>query len=448
MSEWSSSFKGLTMKGLLIAAPQTNSGKTIFTLGLLRALTNKNYNVTPYKCGPDYIDTAFHQKAARKKSYNLDPWAMKEESLQFILTQKKNSFSIIEGMMGLFDGAQNMKGSTADLAAFLQIPIILILNCEKQSHSLAALLYGFQNFRKDIHIAGVILNKIKSAKQELQIRSALQSSHVKILGVIYENCDLILKSRHLGLVQAVEYLELDDILEKFAEIVEKSVDLEELISLGERNKFSKEKVEASSLSLEPLGQHVAIAKDEAFSFFYNHILSFWKSKGAEISFFSPLNDEGPHQNADAIFLPGGYPEFYASQLSQKNNFKKKIKENASQNKLIYGECGGYILLGESFEDQNGLIHEMLNLLPHKTTIKKPKLHLGYRKAVSPFLWKKKKLFMHEFHYSESVLKYDKKIEPLFHVKDASDQDLPAMGLKKGNVMGSYLHIIDACSTIK
>lgn len=425
----------VTKKVIVIAAPSSGSGKTLITLALLRALKNAGHKVCSAKAGPDYIDPAFHAIASGTPSVNLDPWAMNDDRLNSLADGQEGELLIVEAMMGLFDGAADGNGSAADLAVTLRTPIILVVDAAKQSHSIAALVQGFANHRADVKVAGVILNKVGSARHEVILRNALDAIKMPVFGVVFRDDNLVLPERHLGLVQAGEQNTLEAFIENAAHIISYNCDLDAIVD----NTSPLNSGEHTN-ELTPLGQRIAIARDEAFSFIYPHLLNDWQKRGAELSFFSPVNDEAPSKDVDAIYLPGGYPELHAEKISTASKFHLGMIEAVSAGKTIYGECGGYMVLGQGIEDKNGKGHKMLGLLNLETSFAKRKLHLGYRRieAIENFVLGSK-FAAHEFHYT-SALKEEG--EPLFKAKDALGETLGNSGLRDGSVLGSYMHIID------
>ncbi len=426
--------------GLLIAAPQSGSGKTTVTLGLLRALKRRGVDVASAKAGPDYIDPAFHTSASGADCINLDSWAMRPELLRSLAAdQLKTGTLLVEGMMGLFDGAADGSGSAADLATLLDIPVLLVVDAARQSHSVAALVKGFRDHRADLDFAGVILNRVGSDRHEAMLKNALASENIPVLGVLRRDEQLSLPERHLGLVQAREHTKLDDFLDQAAEAVEMGIDVDALLDLE-----LKELKPPNSVSrMPPPGQRVAVAQDDAFAFAYPHMLTGWKHEGAEISVFSPLADEKPDDLCDAVFLPGGYPELHAGKLTGNKVFMKGLQDAAERGAFIYGECGGYMVLGDGLVDSDGVRHKMAGLLRLETSFAKRQLHLGYRvikqQSATPFGLKGAEFSAHEFHYSSIVREEG---EPLFLAKDALGDDLGTKGLRAGSIAGSYIHLID------
>jgi len=430
------------MNGLMIAAPSSGCGKTTVTLGLLRALRKRGVAVASTKAGPDYLDPAFHAFASGGSCVNLDPWPMRPGLLRQLARESTASGAmlVVEGMMGLFDGAADGSGSAADLASLLELPVILVVDCAKQSQSVAALVRGFRDHRSDMRIAGVVLNRVGSGRHEAMLRQALGAVGAEVLGVIPRDERLALPERHLGLVQAGEHRDIEGFVEQAAEIVAVGVDLvalQGIAGLEHQSNFPSIRVPR----LPPFGQRIAIARDEAFAFAYPHVLDGWRDMGAEISFFSPLADEAPDAAADAVYLPGGYPELNAGRLAVADRFRRGMTEAAARGAAIYGECGGYMVLGEGLTDAAGSRHAMLGLLPLETSFAERRLHLGYRRlqplAGAPW---STGLVAHEFHYARIVR--EGQAPRLFAARDAVDEDLGPAGLRVRSVCGAFMHVID------
>ena len=424
-------------KGMMIAAPQSGSGKTVISLSLLRALKMRGVDVRAAKAGPDYIDPAFHAVASCHPSVNLDPWAMTNERCLELALGQGGSHLLVESMMGFFDGAADGSGSGAQLAGALKLPVVLVVDAATQSHSIAALVRGFRDHDRSLNICGVILNKVGSVRHETMLRQALDAIDMPVIGAVGRSTRFDLPERHLGLVQAGEISGIEDFIGKAAEEISSVCELDLLVSCFGNLVASGSKKAAR---ISPLGQNIAIAHDEAFSFIYPHMLDDWRRKGAQISFFSPLANEGPEPNADAVYLPGGYPELHGEKLSNAENFKSTMRAAKTRNVLIYGECGGFMVLGEGLIDRDGKPHEMLGFLGLETSFEKRKLHLGYRKlkAKGEF-FAGAQVFAHEFHYTTVVKQYG---DALFEAQDALGVQLENQGLRERNVMGSYMHLIE------
>jgi cobyrinic acid a,c-diamide synthase len=306
--------------GLVIAAPRSGSGKTLVTLGLLAALRRRGLEVRPAKTGPDYIDAAILGRVAGTEAINLDPWAMRPERLRALAAGQAADADLllVEGVMGLFDGAADGTGSTADLAAALGLPVILVVDAERQGQSIAALVSGFARFRPDVEVAGLIVNRVATTRHETMLRAALDPLGIPILGVLPRRDGLVLPERHLGLVLPDEVAGFDAVVEAAAAAIEDFVDLNRLLALSQP--LVAEAPTGRKTALAPLGQRIAIARDEAFAFVYQYLLADWRAQGAELSFFSPLADESAQMDSNAVFLPGGYPELHGQKLAAARRF--------------------------------------------------------------------------------------------------------------------------------
>ena len=429
---------------LIIAAPASGSGKTMLTLALLRALRNRGVAVSSFKVGPDYIDSAFHQAACGRTCYNLDPWAMQPATLAGLLAQTGEAVELVigEGVMGLFDGAADGTGSTADLAASAGLPVVLVVDVAGQAASAAAVIQGFAGFRADVRVAGVIFNRVGGSGHVRALERACRSLDMPILGYLPRSTDLALPDRHLGLVQAAERTDLDGFLDRAAALVAAQIDLMALQAMAAPPALP---TAFPRRPLPVLGQRIAVARDPAFAFTYPHLIDDWRAAGAEIVHFSPLADETPDSTADAVFLPGGYPELHAGRLAGNRIFLDGLRSAATRDAVIHGECGGYMVLGQGLIDAHGVRHAMAGLLPLETSFAERRLHLGYRAmtlAESGPLGEAGTGFRgHEFHYA-TVLE-EGAAAPLFACRDALGDDLGNTGCRVGRVMGSFLHLIDA-----
>ena len=417
------------------------------TLGLLAALRIRGFKVAPAKSGPDYIDAAILGRATGSEAINLDPWAMTGGRLRDLAATHATGADLllVEGAMGLFDGAADGRGSTGDLAAALELPVVLVVDAERQSQSIAPLVAGFAHWRENVRIAGVIVNRSASTRHEAMLRRALAETGIPVLGVIPRRDGLMLPERHLGLVLPDEVIGFEAVLQAASEVIGEYVDLNTFLALSTPLLPSPEKrtptvAGVASVGLPPLGQRIAIARDDAFAFLYPHWLIGWRAAGAELTFFSPLADEQPDAFADAVFLPGGYPELHGARLAAAARFKAGLIDAQNRGTLIYGECGGFMVLGETLTDKAGASHAMTGLLPVSTRIDRPKRTLGYRRLShgSPLPWPQS-LNGHEFHYSSTK---QTRLPPLFAAADALGEALPPMGAVIGKVMGSYGHVID------
>jgi cobyrinic acid a,c-diamide synthase len=298
---------------------------------------------------------------------------------------------------------------------------------------------GFATHRAGVALSGLILNRVGSARHETLLREALAPLEIPVLGALPRSVELALPERHLGLVQAGEHAALAAFLERAADWVAAGCDIGALATLAAPGKRGVGGAAAAPLA--PLGQTIAVARDEAFAFAYPHLLDGWRRAGATIRFFSPLADEAPAENADAVYLPGGYPELHAGRIAAAAAFRRSMREAAARGVPIYGECGGYMVLGAGLADGDGSRHEMLGLLPLETSFATRRLHLGYRRLAPSdgFVWSGP-LRGHEFHYAS--IDAEGAGKALFTAMDARGNDLGGFGRRSGSVCGSFLHVID------
>lgn len=431
--------------GLIIAGPASGVGKTVVTLSIVRALTNEGIHVAAAKVGPDYIDTAYLAAAGGEPCFNLDPWAMRLDTLAGLAGHLGRDARLIvcEGVMGLFDGAADGTGSTADLAAFTGWPVVLAVDVRGQGATVAALLRGFVAHQPGVPFAGVILNRVGSAGHREILLRAIDKAGVglPVLGCLFRDDALSLPDRHLGLVQAREHPALEAFLDRAAAIAAGSIDLRSLRAAARRAPTGL----VGARPLPPLGQHIAVARDDAFAFAYASVLAGWRAQGAETSFFSPLADQPPDGKADAVYLPGGYPELHAGRLSGNRRFLGGLREMAARGAAVFGECGGYMVMGRGLMDNSGERHEMAGLLPLETSFADRRLHLGYRRAElksdTP-LGRRGDVFTgHEFHYATVISEGPG--QPLFATSDARGEEWGTAGLTDGRVAGSFIHLIDS-----
>lgn len=430
----------MTARGLMIAAPRSSSGKTTLTLGLLRALRARGVAIAGAKSGPDYIDTAFHAAAAGRDSVNLDSWAMSPALLRALGQASGADMLIVEASMGLFDGAPAPAGATgasADIAALLGLPVILVLDVSGQAQSAAAIALGCASYDPRIQIAGIVLNRVASERHRRLAADAVAGLGLPVLGALPRQSDIALPERHLGLVQAGETADLDARLDALAAFVSAHVDLDALLRLA-----APVTAGGSALALPPPGQRIAVARDAAFTFLYPHLLSGWRQAGAEIAFFAPLADEAPPDDADVCWLPGGYPELHAGRLADATRFMAGLRSFA-ETRAVHGECGGYMALGRALTDAQGVAHEMAGLLSVETSFFKRRMTLGYRRARlladGPLGPQGAVRLGHEFHYATITAAGDD--VALAQVGDAYGGAEAPSGSRRGRVSGSFFHVI-------
>ena len=441
----------MTARGLLIAAPRSGSGKTTITLGLQRALARRGLTVRGLKCGPDYIDPAFHAAATGAPSANLDSYAMTDSLLGRIAGEASDAADIIiaEGSMGLFDavpGSEGHTGASADIAALTGWPIVLVIDVSGAAQSVAAVALGCKLYDPRIRVAGVILNKVASARHERLVRQGMERIGLAVLGALPREASLILPERHLGLVQAGETADLHARLDALAEAVSNAVDFDAVTAAAGATTLAA----AVGDAVPPLptpGRRIAIARDAAFSFIYPHVEAGWRAAGSELVPFSPLENEAPPESCDACWLPGGYPELHAGTIAAARHFLNGLRSFA-ESRPVHGECGGYMVLGRSLTDASGVAHEMAGLLSVETSFAKRKMNLGYRKAVleadGPLGPAGSALTGHEFHYASIVAQGE---DPPFAVVTDPHGSAPVpAGSRRGLVTGSFFHAIATADT--
>jgi len=434
----------MTARAVMIAAPRSGGGKTTVTLGLLSALRARGLRVRGAKTGPDYIDPAFHEAATGRPSLNLDSWVMPEGALAGMVAQAAAGADlvVVESAMGVFDGLagpQGARGAPSDLAARFGIPLILVLDVSGQGQSAGAIAHGFATLDPQVRVAGVILNRVASERHRSMAQTAVEGAGVRVFGALMRADTLTLPERHLGLVQAREQSGLDDLLSRLGEMIESAIDLDAVMDAARALPTSSG---PPGVAVEPPGQRVAVADDAAFSFLYGHLALGWRQAGAEIVPFSPLGDQAPDVSCDACWLPGGYPELHAGVLSAASAFRRGLATFAAT-RPVHGECGGFMVLGRTLEDAQGVVHPMAGLLDHTTSYAKRKMNLGYREATllgDCALGPAGAVFRgHEFHYARVI---DPGSDaPLAALRDGMGQALGDAGARRGRVSGSFFHVM-------
>lgn len=429
--------------GLVISAPASGVGKTTLTLALARAYRNRGVRVQCLKSGPDYIDPAFHAVATGRASVNIDSWAMAREAIAHLAGRGADADLVLaEGSMGLFDGVAargvSGTGATADIAEMMEWPVLLVIDPSGQAQTAAAVAAGLRDFRAGVRLAGVVLNRVASARHEALVRNAMAGAGIPVLGALPRHAEIALPKRHLGLVQAEEQAQIDGLIDEAARFVAEHVDLDAVLRSA---RVWSPRSAVRSLDITPPGQRIALARDAAFSFVYPHMLEAWRAAGAEIVPFSPLADEGPDPNADVCWLPGGYPELHAGRLAANRRFLAQLRA-FTETRPVHGECGGYMVLGAALTDVDGVRHEMAGLLGLETSYAKRRMHLGYRlaelAAPMPGRGPGARLRGHEFHYSTIIAQPD---TPLAVVRDATGAIVAETGSRRGCATGTFFHLI-------
>ncbi|WP_380786090.1 cobyrinate a,c-diamide synthase [Sphingomonas sp. R86521] len=465
-------------RGLIVSAPRSGSGKTVVTIGLQRALSRRGLRIGGAKTGPDYIDPAFHAAATGRPSCNLDGFAMAPATIEALATgiAAEADLIVAEGAMGLYDGLARgaATGATADIAALLGWPVLLVLDASGAAHSLAAVAHGLATFPGAPPIMGAIVNRCASPRHRRMIEAGFARIAVPLLGFLPTDARLEMPSRHLGLVQAGETADLEARIEAMADCIAERVDLDAVVAgagrlRAQRIPSSQRRLGSPVASagqepretpayagvtvvegdrhmtepsrLRPPGQRIAVARDAAFAFLYPHMLDGWRRAGAEIAWFSPLNDEAPADDADSCWLPGGYPELHAGRLAGNARFLAGLRQFAAT-RPVHGECGGYMVLGQTLADSEGKVHRMAGLLPVETSFAQRRMTLGYRHVA----WREPTGFAergemrrgHEFHYATITGGAPANLADL---TDGEGNPLPPAGHRIARVTGSFFHLI-------
>jgi cobyrinic acid a,c-diamide synthase len=434
----------MTARALIIGAPRSGSGKTSVTIGLLRAFQRRGVKVRGIKTGPDYIDPGFHEAATRLPGLNLDSWAMAPDLLAHLAREQADDAELllIESAMGLFDGIvtePNRSGAASDLARLFGLPVLLVLDVSGQSQTAAAIACGFMHYDPQVKIAACILNRAGSERHKKLSGDAIEALGLPVVGTVLRDPTLSLPERHLGLVQASEHPEMDAHIDRLADVMERSLDLDAIFETAKPFNLPKGSTEKA---LPPPGQRIALAEDAAFTFLYPHIKRQWRAMGAEIIPFSPLADEAPPADCDICWLPGGYPELHPGRLAAAGNFKAGLQAFA-ETKPVHGECGGYMVLGAALEDADGTTHAMTGLLSHTTSFAQRKMNLGYRQArllgACAIGATGDLIRGHEFHYARVIDPGSD--QPLATISDGRGVEIGPSGGKRGNVTGTFFHAI-------
>lgn len=455
----------------LIAGDHSGAGKTTIALGLMAVLRKKGLKVQPFKCGPDFIDTGLHGNVCGAASHNLDLYMCGKDYVTDLFIRKGETadVSIIEGVMGLFDGGVS---SSASLSKALNIPVILVIDTKSIAQSVGAILYGFSNFDKDVNIAGVIFNNIGSSKHQAMIEEGISVLNIPILGMLPRRSDISIPNRHLGLYTARDNFIDDVFLDRFINHIEKNIDIDRLLKLSQTNDTmgaggTREIVAygtgCSSLELyrgrriclhsgqtfspanisEPIVK-IAVAQDQAFCFYYEENLQLLRDNGAEIISFSPIHDLFLPDGIDVLYLGGGYPELYGRELSHNLTMIKSIKEFYKRDGIIYAECGGFVYLTKGIYGLDGGFSPFVGIFPVEARMKRERAYLGYREIVlgkDTIIGKKGAVCRgHEFHYSEIGL-MPEDIERVYKVLDKNEGVSDHIeGYLSKNCLASYIHL--------
>ena len=403
----------MKLNRIMIAAPGSGSGKTTITCSLLMVLKNRGEQVVSYKCGPDYIDPMFHKQVIGIPSKNLDTFFTDEDATKelFLKNRTEKDFVVMEGVMGLFDGLGGIReeGSSYHLAKVTETPIVLVINAKGMGRTLIPMIAGFLKYDKEKLIKGVILNKMSKYYYEIIKPLIEEELRIRVLGYFPEEKDINLESRHLGLVMPNESEDIQKRLQVMSKRFEKTVDVEEIEHIAEQAKellLAQKPLNINGCSDKECSRPViAVAKDEAFCFYYEDNLLMLQENGAKITYFSPLHDTKLPDCCDALLIGGGYPELYAGELSRNVNMRNAIKQAIDTGMPIVAECGGFMYLHESITDKDGISHPMVGVIPATCSYKGKLVRFGYveiQENKSCFLPEGQLIKGHEFHYFDST----------------------------------------------
>ena len=429
----------MTIPRLVISGSTSGVGKTSITCAIIYGLKKRGHTIQPFKVGPDYIDPSYLSSISNNETKNLDVWLMgKNELMKSFVNSSTSDISIIEGVMGYYDGfgGKTNHASTHHVATLLKSPVILVLDASKTSRSIAATALGFTKFHRNSRISGIILNKIGSKKHEILCRSALENLKIPIIGVVPKNSENILESRHLGLIPVVEQKQLQRKIKQVSQQISDYLDFEKLVKICKNvehiPKTKLQKFKKPNIS-------IAVALDNSFNFYYHDNIQALRREGAKIKFFSPISDK-KIPNCDSIYIGGGFPEVLGKKLSQNLTMKKSIKQAAENGIPIYAECGGLMYLTKSIKHNNQK-YKMIGLFDAETEMTK-KMTLNYTQGriISNCLISSPRNFnAHEFHYSK-IHNISKDAKFLYDLKIGEGISSKKDALSEYNVVASYCHL--------
>ena len=433
---------------LVIGGTNSGVGKTTITTGLIAALRERGLRVQPFKCGPDYIDPGYLSLAAGSPCHNLDSWMLPRESLVELFTHaaREADIAVVEGVMGLYDGQNGLEGagSTAEVAKWLCAPVILIMDVAKMSGSAAAIALGYRQLDPEVNLAGVILNNVGSPSHLPWVTEAVQrKAGVPVFGYLPKNAKISIPERHLGLVPTTEGGELIKYVGLITEQVKATVDVAAILRLtnmtGPLPQVTEDKLFPRKKKLARV--NIAVAQDEAFSFYYQDNLDLLASWGAELRFVSPLHDNSLPIDAQGVYIGGGFPEIYASELEANTGFKRALVEAAEAGMPIYAECGGLMYISQGIINFEGNKHAMVGLVPGWAVMQKKRARMGYAVAEalqdSILTRRGERLRGHLFHWSNLPEPTERVAYRILEPKEQLEGFV--LG-PESNILGSYLHL--------
>lgn len=439
----------VTRNRIVIAGTGSGVGKTTITIGLMAALRCRGLQVQGFKCGPDYIDPTYHTAVTGRASRNLDTWMLKHEIMReiFLRASEGAEISVIEGVMGLYDGKDPLSntGSTAEISILLDSPVLLVINAQSMARSAAAVVLGYQKLDERVRIAGVIVNKCGSVGHYHMVKAAIeQECGIPVVGGLTRDGELEIPERHLGLVPVIERGELDDLFQRTADVVGAGVDIDAVLALaGTAPKLVWPQDRLFNNGPAPINQGpaIAVAKDAAFNFYYRENLELLEQFGARIIYFSPLAGDRLPEEADGLYLGGGFPEEFAAGLAANEELKVQLHSRVREGMPVFAECGGYMYLTRSITDRAGVKHAMVGLIPADVAMQTKLAALGYREAKALgdclLMQEGETIRGHEFHYSK--LTADPEHYPhVYETKGLRGAGLE--GFYSGSVMAGYTHV--------
>lgn len=429
---------------LVIGGTGSGVGKTTLTIGLMAALRKRGLTVQGFKCGPDYIDPSYHTAVTGRMSRNLDSWMLSHDVVRdiFVRASKDADISIIEGVMGFYDGKdpRTNAGSTAEISMIVDSPVLLVVNCASMARSAAAIVKGFQALEPKVKIVAVIANRVGSEGHYQLVKIAVeQECGIPVIGYLLKESEIEIPERHLGLIPSVERGELDPFFDKLGELIEKTIDLDQLLFITKSEKLLES---TSSLfkRTESRGIRIAVAKDAAFNFYYEENLELLIAKGAEIVYFSPLQGEVLPDQIDGLYIGGGFPEEFADRLYEMDHVKASIKQAIEKGLPTFAECGGFMYLTESIETTAGDIFPMVGVVPGRVKMQKRLAALGYREIrgeANNYLLKDSMTARgHEFHYST----FEANAPIPFAYKSEGLRGSKQEGYVSNNLIAGYTHL--------
>lgn len=428
---------GSSPPGFLVAGTSSGSGKTTVTLGLMAAFRKRGLSVAPFKCGPDFIDPGLHTLVTGEISRNLDRWMAGDDFCRWSFHQNSthHDLSIVEGVMGMFDGGAS---SSAQLSHLLQIPLVLVIDVRSMAESAAAIVHGFSTLNPKTPVAGVILNRIGSKRHLQLVEDAIDQLHnIEVLGHLPRDIDFTIPSRHLGLLTGEEAPLSQEAISKLADQIERYIDLDRILNMSSRIKRS-----ALSPPLLPIQEtpkcRIGVARDKAFCFYYEDTFDILRSCGAEIVFFSPLTDTTLPPDLDGLYLGGGYPELYARELSENRSMIAQIQNWIRSDRVVYAECGGFMYLTRGIYDHDDQFHTLVGAFPTQARMQTRRASLGYREVTTTkatcFGAPGQILRGHEFHYS-SIEEMGAEVDTVYQLSSGGTE-----GYLTHRTLGGYMHL--------